>query len=186
MSYGVFFAAFDITRRAGLRVKAVFGGNTSPDWHNFLTYSPTPERPPPQTENKARTAASTAPTSARVAQAITIVTGGVLASLAAEVVGRPFRTSQRILQINSQLTVDPYSHTKRTTPSRTPLLDTLRSQGIRPFIQPDGVFRPDGMSQKSASARGSRALLRRMGWRMAAVGPWGFGFLVWAWVGGEI
>jgi cyanate permease len=28
--------------------------------------------------------------------------------------------------------------------------------------------------------------LKRVGWRMAAVGPWGFGFLVWAYVGGEV
>jgi hypothetical protein len=29
-------------------------------------------------------------------------------------------------------------------------------------------------------------LMRRFGWKMVQLGPWGAGFLVFAWVGGEV
>ena len=94
-------------------------------------------------------------TTARVAQAVTIVTGGVTASLAAEVVGRPFREAQRLAQ------------------QRVTVREAVRLNGYRPFFAKRGV-----------STTGS--ILQRTAWRLAAVGPWGFGFLVWAWVGDEI
>ena len=37
LSYGVFFATFDITRRVALRVKAFFGGQIQPGWDNFIS-----------------------------------------------------------------------------------------------------------------------------------------------------
>jgi len=36
LSYSVFFAAFDMSRRVGLRVKALSGGDTQSDWNNIL------------------------------------------------------------------------------------------------------------------------------------------------------
>lgn len=121
LSYSCFFAAFDVSRRVGLRVRSAIE----------------PETP------------------ARVAQAATIVTGGVTASLAAEFVGRPFREAQRLAQ------------------QRITVRQAIRQNGYRPFFIKGGI-----------STTGT--ILQRTAWRLAAVGPWGFGFLVWAWVGDEI
>ena len=155
LSYGVFFAAFDMTRRAGLRVKALFGGNVQTEWSNFIAYD----------QHDRGTTAT--PTRARIAQATTIVAGGVLASLSAEMAGRPFRACQRISQ-------------QATAGGQQRIISVLRTQGLRPFLRPD---RPASQPDKE---RGMVRAAKRMGWRMAAVGPWGLGFLVWAWVGGEI
>jgi len=60
-----------------------------------------------------------------------------------------------------------------------PVIEMYRTQGLRPFLRKDGantIVRQKGVGQ----------MVKRLGWRLAAVGPWGFGFLVWAWVGGEV
>lgn len=143
-----------MTRRAGLRVKAFFGGNQQDTYDSIISF----------TQPNSGTGA---PTSARVAQATTIVVGGVTASLAAEIAGRPFRACQRIMQTESSM-------------SARPIMATYRAHGIRPFIS-SGIQPQLDMTKSRA-----RRAAQRIGWRLAAVGPWGFGFLVWAWVGGEI
>lgn len=158
VSYSCFFAAFDITRRVGLRVKTLFEGASQPDWRNFVSFSSDDEAvatPPGHT-----------PTVARVAQATTIVAGGITASLVAEMAGRPFKACQRLSQ---HAGTDPH-----------PIRDAYRTQGLRPFIYPDASKTP------LPTARTLNNVVKRLGWRLAAVGPWGFGFLVWAWVGGEV
>ncbi len=117
LSYSVFFAAFDMTRRVGLRVKAFFGGDIQPDWANTSVL----EMPSKDKE-------SSTPTFARIAQATTIVTGGVAASLAAEVAGRPFRARQRITQ--QAAVADLARHPN-------PIVHAFRTQGFHPSLHPD-------------------------------------------------
>ena len=173
LSYSVFFAAFDVTRRAGLRAKAFFGGPTSTSYHDILSFT-LPDSPAAKRQEADRQAT---PTVARVAQATTIVAGGVGASLAAEVAGRPFRVCQRIIQA-AKAAPGP-----RIRLAEHPVLQLYRARGLRPFLRPDEPLQPTPeLLQQSRLQRG----LKRVGWRLAAVGPWGFGFLVWAWVGGEV
>ena len=73
ISYSVFFAAFDMTRRAGLRVKALFGGAIQTEWSGFLSINPS--HPARGTSEDASPAST--PTIARIAQAGTIVAGGI-------------------------------------------------------------------------------------------------------------
>lgn len=159
VSYACFFAAFDMSRRLGLRVKAFFGGGIQQNWGNFITLD----------LGQAGTDGKT-PTIARVAQAATIVTGGVVASVTAEIAGRPFRACQMILQ-----------HARSHPTSANPILHVLRSEGVRPFIRSTHPI-----TALDPSLGVIRRTLRRGAYRLAAVGPWGAGFLVWAWVGGEI
>lgn len=165
MSYSCFFAAFDMTRRMGLRVKAFFGGGVPGDWDNFITlgFLATSAEP------------SSTPTVARVAQATTIVTGGVIASLAAEMAGRPFKACQRMMQ--------QAKHSGSSTRSFEPIVQAYKNRGLRPFLHPN-----DALTYSTSASLDSRLRrsLKRVGWRLAAVGPWGMGFLVWAWVGGEV
>ena len=165
LSYSVFFAAFDITRRTGLRVKAFFGGPISSEYDNIISFT---------TPGEMSTNEQT-PSTARVAQAITIVAGGVTASLAAEMAGRPFRACQNIMQAAK-------TNPSLSAAARNPILAAYRAHGIRPFIQSGHM---EVKSDLIAQSR-LRRVVKRVGWRLAAVGPWGFGFLVWAWVGGEV
>lgn len=176
MSYACFFAAFDMSRRLGLRVKACFGGGgIQRDWNNFIYIDigcpgSAGEAEVEAVQGKMRTST---PTIARVAQAGTIVTGGVIASVAAEMAGRPFKACQMILQ-----------HA-RTSPSpqaaKYPILHVLRSEGVRPFIRSTHP-----VTALDPSLGVWRRTMRRAVIRMAAVGPWGAGFLAWSWFGGEI
>jgi len=167
LSYSVFFAAFDMTRRAGLRVKALFGGEIQSDWANIVVLD--------LPDSKEGT-----PTRARIAQAVTIVSGGILASLAADMAGRPFRACQRIMHQSSS--------TEVLVRHPNPIIHTLRTQGLKPFLHPDELLQSMAKpSTKAVIQDGSmKRVARRVGWRIAAVGPWGLGFLVWAYVGGEV
>ncbi|EIW73170.1 hypothetical protein M231_07448 [Tremella mesenterica] len=194
LSYGTFFAAFDMTRRVGLRVKAFFGGGIQPDWENFIILD-TPTAPSniassstttpfPSSRLPVKADPSSAPTVARVAQAATIVSGGIVASLLAEMIGRPFRACQKIMHsANSDISYPPSSSS--ISFRRHPVYYTYRTQGLRPFLHPDDPPSSKISGSQIHEIRFRRALTR-VGWRLAAVGPWGFGFLVWAWVGGEV
>ncbi|WVW81653.1 hypothetical protein I302_103648 [Kwoniella bestiolae CBS 10118] len=191
LSYSCFFAAFDITRRVGLRVKALFGGSIQPGWDNILILD-FPSEDPSSSTSPQNTTPQPVPTIARVAQASTIVTGGVLASILAELVGRPFRACQRIMSVDAQLQLEAAKRYKAGVEpilvggkgyggKWEPIIRTYRQRGLRPFLQPDKP--PVRLVQRQG--RMTR-MAKRVGWRLAAVGPWGFGFLVWAWVGGEV
>lgn len=168
LSYGVFFAAFDVTRRCGLRAKALFGGSANPEWQNIISISSSSDN-----SGSSSSTATPTPTRARVAQASTIVAGGITASILAEVAGRPFRTCQRLM---TQSENSPAFLTRGN-----PVFEMYKAQGLRPFFRKDGAG-----ALPPSSQRGVGQMVKRLGWRMAAVGPWGFGFLVWAWVGGEV
>lgn len=64
-----------------------------------------------------------------------------------------------------------------------PVVETYKAHGLRPFFRKDGVMPATSDGQLE---RGLARMAKRFGWRLAAVGPWGAGFLVWAWVGGEV
>lgn len=180
LSYGVFFAAFDITRRVGLRVKALFGGGIDAQWSEVFAINW-------KNDDSATAAPGQSPTVARVAQATTIVTGGVLASLGAELAGRPFKACQRFMQqAKAEAGTGPDGLGSAKAPNR--VLQVWRTRGLRPFLRPDGALASAATPAGQAMAQTGRVsrVLKRVGWRMAAVGPWGFGFLVWAWVGGEV
>lgn len=149
-------------------MKALFGGSANPEWHNFITIS----RPSDDMSAGNSQGPISTPTRARVAQATTIVAGGVTASILAEIAGRPFRTCQRLMTERSNVP---------SFPARgNPVFEMYKAQGLRPF------FRKDGAGEVAVRERGVGRMVKRFGWRLAAVGPWGFGFLVWAWVGGEV
>ncbi|WWD22823.1 hypothetical protein CI109_107317 [Kwoniella shandongensis] len=219
LSYSCFFAAFDMTRRVSLRMKALFGGNIEKDWDNFLVIdfpsdsdrkdSTLSSRSMAATHNVNAETKPSVPTIARVAQATTIVTGGIMASLLAEFVGRPFRACQRIMQLDTQArsaaqvearmasgmstngNVTRPVVTLRELASRrpNPIIQTFVTKGFRPFLYPDNPPSPTTTKPiDNALMRDGRMkrMVKRVGWRLAAVGPWGFGFLVWAWVGGEV
>ncbi|WWC85677.1 uncharacterized protein L201_000543 [Kwoniella dendrophila CBS 6074] len=235
LSYSCFFAAFDITRRVGLRVKALFGGSIQPGWENILVLD-FPSEDESISKTKQQILDQHVPTKARVAQALTIVTGGVLASILAELVGRPFRACQKIMLIDAKLQEElkfkskaapsqtglkssytsSYNTSSRSTQSMEsilkyghgspkgyktnwePIIKTFRKRGFQPFLQPDKPpITPPSPTPTTTSAKSVESLLlhkqsklmrvsKRIGYRLAAVGPWGFGFLVWAWVGGEV
>lgn len=176
VSYGVFFASFDVTRRCGLRVKALFGGQSDPTWSNIMSITSSPNQL--STYSSTSSSPSATPTRARVAQATTIVAGGVTASILAEIVGRPFRTCQRLMTMTEHHSPGP----RPSAAGRNPILEMYRAQGLRPFFRKNGL---DPAASKSVE-RGLGRMMKRFGWRLAAVGPWGAGFLVWAWVGGEV
>lgn len=175
LSYGVFFASFDVTRRCGLRVKAFFGGQPDSHWDNFVSLTEQSASSPSSSPSDPDPRPAGTPTRARVAQATTIVAGGVTASILAEIAGRPFRTCQRLMTERAGVTNSAVS-------ARNPIIEVYKTHGIRPFFRKDGAVSPAA----SPSERGIGRMAKRFGWRLAAVGPWGAGFLVWAWVGGEI
>lgn len=200
MSYGVFFATFDITRRLGLRVKALFGGQIQPGWDNFISFDSSDSTSPESTSATSSSlptyyrpdnllAPSSTPTRARVAQAVTIVTGGVTASILAELAGRPFRTCQRVMTAHAppSATLQPMAKWQH------PIYELYRTEGLSPFFRREGV-QPisanalDAIPSDRNRAAGTRLkrVAMRVGWRVAAVGPWGLGFLCWSWAGGEL
>ncbi|KAL7420287.1 hypothetical protein Q5752_005256 [Cryptotrichosporon argae] len=230
-SYAVFFAAFDVTRRLGLRVKALMGGPVLMEWDNFVSLdlraaaapAPVPARTHTHPSVLASLRQSAAgehpdetptPTAARVAQAVTIVGGGITAGVLAGLVGRPFRACQRIMQqahaqaqaqaqalaeipaagpraspaaIGSAATTPPVPRAAAVAPRAhgwAPIVRVYRAHGLGPFVSPDAPAPPPAAQSDTAPAL--RRIASRVGWRIAAVGPWGLGFLVWAWVGGEI
>lgn len=171
VSYGVFFASFDVTRRCGLRVKALFGGQSDPTWSKIISF--TSNHPP--TYSSSSDSPSQTPTRARVAQATTIVGGGITASILADIVGRPFRTCQRLM-------TEHHADAGRSVIRRNPVLEMYKTQGLRPFFRKPGAQEAVSKTVEKGLGR----MISRFGWRLAAVGPWGAGFLVWAWVGGEV
>lgn len=186
-SYSIFFATFDVTRRVGVRVKSVMSqraggpvdGSAADAEDEAAALRAAALAPPSQT-----------PTSARLAQALTIVTGGVVAAHFAEISGRPFRACQRYastanaerlrLQDAGKAVPDRYLH---------PVKYVWQHHGLRGFMHRDEAPLA-AKHQAEAKSRGPLRMVARVAgrvaWRVASVGPWGIGFLVFAWIGGEV
>jgi hypothetical protein len=188
LGYGLFFASFDLSRRAGLAVKA------------WLT-------PPEKRTLSPKEAADTmnpeplAPTSARIAQALCLVTGGISASFLAEFVGRPIRRIEDLVRAKERQATGLHFAARPTRGAVRPfsagsdriVLNTLKEHGVRWFFRspaeyhgPVAVQEAQKTGQRIAKRVTIGARLQRFGWRMVGVGPWGFGFVVFAYLGGEI
>lgn len=212
LSYSCFFAAFDVTRRVALRVKALFGGNIEHGWENIFIIEFPDDHPQSASPSISNSPAKYRPDSdqpqartiARVAQATTIVTGGIIASYLAQMAGRPLRTCQRIMMLDERermraekaqgraqaggagsVSSSNSSNTLRRGKPH-PILEVLRTKGIRPFIHSEGLLQSAPMKEAFQQEGRLVRTMKSVGWKMAAMGPWGFGFLVWAWVGGEV
>ncbi|KAF8919345.1 hypothetical protein CPB85DRAFT_1278680 [Mucidula mucida] len=154
--FAVFFSIFEVTRRSALFVKDYTktmaatepGLEQASDKHRekFVGHLP------------------------RTFHGITLVTGGVVAGLAFELVGRPWDVARRTVELH-RLAVP------RSTSAKTPtwhiVWNKFRDEGLMHFFH-----NPSGAEHIHAPSGGQRRLytvLRTLG----RAGPWGVGFLVW-------
>ncbi len=183
VSYGVFFAAFDASRRTGLAVREALGGETA-------VRSAAAAAGAEPASNSMEVRSGDAPTRARLAQASVLVVGGVSASLAAEFVARPFRHLENVWRRHARAATGLQFSAHPTQGGTRPFARGSESvwSVARRAVREDGVrglFRNPALEGIKVD-KGIRARVTRLGWRLAGVGPWGFGFLVFALVGGEI
>uniref|UniRef100_D8PVU4 Mitochondrial carrier protein n=1 Tax=Schizophyllum commune (strain H4-8 / FGSC 9210) TaxID=578458 RepID=D8PVU4_SCHCM len=141
--YGVFFAIFEITRRVSTWTAAwaprAYRGYANDDAKTKIEH------------NLSRT--------------VTLVTGGVIAGLAYEMVSRPFDVARRLVLR------DRFDKGSDHSPSRV-ILRKVRKEGIiHFFMRPPSVEHTPAPRGVQRLQRGLRAIGR--------LGPWGVGFLVW-------
>lgn len=165
----------------------VQGGIAPPQDHTHYNtrYGQVPKVPKTLTPLEQVAAArppSDTPTAARVAQAVTIVLGGITAASVAEVSGRPFRNARRVAMRAQFERNNLPSGTPVEFRLKYPVLSYYRTCGLK------GFFKTDKPPQAPAKGFTGKALrvLSRIGWRLAAMGPWGAGFLIYSYVGGEV
>ncbi|KAJ9104054.1 hypothetical protein QFC19_004188 [Naganishia cerealis] len=188
VGYGLFFASFDVSRRAGLAVKAWL----TPVERRTLT---------PKDAAKTLNPEPLAPTSARIAQALCLVTGGISASFLAEFIGRPIRRIEDLYKAKERQASGLHFTSHPTTGAVKPfnsgseriVRNALREHGVSYFFRsaadhhgPVALQEARKTGQTVAKRLTAAARLQRFGWRLIGVGPWGFGFLVFAYLGGEI
>lgn len=104
----------------------------------------------------------------RIAHSITLVTGGVIAGIGYEIVGRPFDVARRLLYLDS-IHARSSSHPRPSASVMTVILNAIRDQGLISF------FRAQGLPNADRTSTGLHRSLRTL----ARVGPWGVGFLLW-------
>ncbi|KAF8889761.1 hypothetical protein CPB84DRAFT_1785330 [Gymnopilus junonius] len=97
-----------------------------------------------------------------VVNSIVLVTGGVIAGLTYEWVGRPWDVARRTIHL------EKLAHPRRKEPSHHVLKRYVMTHGLKSFLK------HPGMETTVARTRWTR-VLRTAG----RVGPWGVGFLVW-------
>ncbi|KAF9507604.1 hypothetical protein BS47DRAFT_1377883 [Hydnum rufescens UP504] len=169
LGFALFFAVFDISRKAALQASSFVERSLSAQSGNLLSE-----------DEKTKTSKT-----ARMTQGTVLVTGGVVAGLGYEIVGRPFDAIRREWHISS-LSVGTASQLMAAPPKVAaqsrfpPLLDLVlkivREEGMR------GLFRgpsPSVMTSRSSDASGWRSRVYPVLRALARVGPWGIGFLVW-------
>jgi hypothetical protein len=202
VAYAVFFAAFDASRRAGLEVKRLMSSpsvltselkrvNRDDDGDTIIIRSSVNASP-----------STSAPTSARLTQASVLVLGGISASLMAELASRPFRNLESFsrrhrhraqgLEFHStpndvQGRVKPFARSGGGDSVMTMTKDLVRSEGWNGLWRNPAIV-PGTRVVDLKLSRGKRVVegARRFAWRLAGVAPWGLGFLVFAYVGGEV
>ena len=149
--FALFFAIFDITRRVAVRTKAVAQGyihkDASEDRKDDSLHRHIP----------------------RVVHATTLVSGGVIAGLAYELVSRPWDAARKAVRIDRVSTAAEggqrsFMHI---------IIQKLRDDGIISFFK-----NPTHVHQDKSTSRLQRSLLS-FGRTLARVGPWGVGFLAW-------
>lgn len=125
---------------------------------------------------------SETPTAARVAQAVTIVMGGVAAASAAELAGRPFRKARRLAMRAQVERTNLPAGTAVDFKLKHPVMAFYKTNGLKGFFKTDKPPQPPAKGFSGIALR----ICSRIGWRIAAMGPWGAGFLIFAWIGGEV
>ena len=141
LAFAVFFAIFDVSRRVAARASS-FAKRVA---ESVLT------KATPATQMHA----------SRIVHSTTIVTGGLFAGLAYELVCRPFDVARRSLHDTQ--------HSIGTT-----LITKFREEGVLAFFRDP---------TRTALSSGSGYTWLRT---LARLGPWGVGFLVWENFGPEL
>ncbi|KAJ3564278.1 hypothetical protein NP233_g8398 [Leucocoprinus birnbaumii] len=144
-AFSAFFAIFEVTRRAGQAAKS-----HSEDLIAYLDRS----------ESRFISVSQQLP---RILNSIILVSGGVLAGLAYEILCRPWDKARRLIHL-ANIESQPPQLLK-------PIYQTLRSEGpISFFLDPN--YEP-------IANTGFRSKVIRVARTLGRVGPWGMGFLVW-------
>jgi len=151
--FATFFAIFEITRRGASRSKFTlqnviesrkFGGSrTQSVTHHFP----------------------------RIVHGIILVSGGVIAGLAYEIVSRPFDVARKVVQQDNIA----YGRGRCRSTGMVAVVQKVRQDGCLVFFRDS--FWADN-SVKSPGSAGSRRMYAALR-TLARVGPWGIGFLVW-------
>ncbi|KAK0502643.1 hypothetical protein EDD18DRAFT_1134283 [Armillaria luteobubalina] len=154
--FAVFFSIFEITRRISASAKEAA--------HDLIASKLAIES---LSEKRKDSLARQFP---RTIHGVTLVTGGVVAGLAYEFVGRPWDVARRTVQLD-------HISSDRAGGKHSPftaLLNRFREEGLVYFFRnPYKVV--DHAHSISPSQRRLNTMLRTLG----RVGPWGVGFLVW-------
>ncbi|THH20356.1 hypothetical protein EW146_g965 [Bondarzewia mesenterica] len=150
--FAVFFSVFEVTRRVATTLKAA-----SQNVVQYYRFG----------EDRGRSVRRHVP---RVINGLTLVTGGVLAGLAYELLSRPWDVARRTVyleRVHSSATHSP-RHSAVTV-----LAQKARDDGLLFFFQ-----NPTPIHHHQITDAGKRRLHAALR-TLARVGPWGVGFLVW-------
>ncbi|KIY43626.1 hypothetical protein FISHEDRAFT_19685, partial [Fistulina hepatica ATCC 64428] len=146
--YAVFFAIFEVTRRVSLWAK-----DCAQKISRWQDHDEPPNRVVPRHFP-------------RTVHALTLVTGGMFAGYAYEVVCRPWDAARRTLEL------DRITNPGHSSPSAA-LLRIVRQEGFSPFFRSESST--DHSVHSRAYGRGFSGAMKTLG----RLGPWGVGFLVW-------
>ncbi|KIM87543.1 hypothetical protein PILCRDRAFT_95783 [Piloderma croceum F 1598] len=149
--FATFFAIFEITRRGASRTKFALQ-NVIESWKFGGSRTQSVKRHFP-----------------RIVHGITLVSGGVIAGIAYEVVSRPFDVARKVVQ------QDRIAYPRGRSPGMVTVMQKVRQDGFLVFFRDS--FGADH-SVKSPGSAGSRRIYAALR-TLARVGPWGIGFLVW-------
>jgi hypothetical protein len=148
--FATFFAIFEITRRGASRTKFALQ-NVIESWKFGGSRTQSVKRHFP-----------------RIVHGITLVSGGVIAGLAYEIVSRPFDVARKVVQ------QDRIAYARGgCSPGMVAVMQKVRQDGFLVFFRDS--FGADSSVKSPGSASSRSAALRTL----ARVGPWGVGFLVW-------
>lgn len=104
----------------------------------------------------------------RIAHSVTLVTGGVIAGMGYEIIGRPFDNARRLLYLDN-IRARSSPHPRPTCPPKAVIFNAIRDHGTISFFQTRDL--PNADRTGTSLHRTLRTLAR--------VGPWGVGFLLW-------
>lgn len=151
IGFGVFFSIFDVTRRIASRTKAA-----SQNIAHDITIG----------EDRGKSLQRHFP---RTIHGIVLVSGGVVAGLAYELLCRPFDVARKVVHLDS------ISHELKDRSASLALTRKFQEEGLLFFFRdPLAVHNIKGPAE-SATRRRLYNVARTLG----RLGPWGVGFLVW-------
>ncbi|KAG7453011.1 uncharacterized protein BT62DRAFT_977494 [Guyanagaster necrorhizus] len=154
--FALFFSIFEITRRISVSVKEAA--------HNLIASKLAIES---LSEKRKDRLARHFP---RTMHGVTLVTGGVVAGLAYEFVGRPWDNARHTVQLD----LFSSGHAGGKHSPFIVLFDKFREEGLAYFFR-----NPYRVIDHSHSLSPSQLRLNTMLRTLGRVGPWGVGFLVW-------